>query len=112
MDIWGVPGKLADSVEIGDMTVGFSGKGMSDFSNALKELYVKQVCEELESLEKDILMELSKCWTGESKDKYVKRLSGGIEKIENELRAEWNDLSARLAEIGEFYIKEDKKLAE
>lgn len=109
---WSGKGHMADSVGIGDMTVGYSGRGMKQFSEELKQLYVNDVCNELDSLQKDIFIELSKCWTGDSKDKYVERLRDGIKKIETELNSEWVDLGKRLAEIGEFYVNEDKKLAE
>lgn len=101
-----------DNVTIGDMTVGYSGKGMNSFKASLKEMLVDEVEESLEKLEETVKDNLSNCWTGDSKDKYVKKLSNQIESVVDELKDEWKDLSARLTEVAYFYKAQDQALAE
>lgn len=101
-----------DSVTIGDMTVGYSAKGMRGFKDSLKEMLVDEVEDALDELQETVLTNLSNCWTGDSKDKYVKKLKNQIDDVEDELKKEWNDVSARLTEIGDFYKTQDETLAD
>lgn len=101
-----------DNVTIGDMTVGYSGKGMNSFKDSLKEMLVDEVEDALDELESTVKENLANCWTGESKDKYVKKLESQIEDVVDELKDEWKDLSARLTEVADFYKAQDEALAE
>ena len=72
----------------------------------------KEVEDALDELESTVKENLANCWTGESKDKYVKKLKSQIEDVEDELKDEWKDLSARLTEVADFYKAQDEALAE
>ena len=101
-----------DNVTIGDMTVGYNGQGMSNFKDSLEQMLVDDVETALDQLQTTVLTNLSNCWTGESKDKYVKKLKEQIDEVIDELKTEWKDVESRLSEVGQFYRAQDEALAE
>ncbi len=100
------------NIGIDDMTIGMSGQGMEDYSDMLKIKILDEMKSELHTQQDAIIKSVQGGWRGKSEEKFEKLLDDEIEKIIEDLEAEYKDLEGKLQDTRKFYEDQDEKLAE
>lgn len=101
--------KDSRNVDIETMTQGVSKVGMTSYIDALKISLLDEVKSKLEDVNA-IQVAVDAGWQGKSRDKFFELFEESINKIEEDLKNEFNDLNGRLNELANNYYKQDSDL--
>lgn len=55
---------------------------------------------------------INQCWSGKSKDEFVKKLDEMIRIMSEQIDGEYSVLASRMADIVNFYVSQDQSLLE
>lgn len=97
------------SLDIQDLTIGISAKGMDDYKEELKASLLKTSKDKINNIA-DIETAINGGWQGISKDNFLKQFAAVRESICNDLDTEYKDLEFRLTQVEQAYFSIDKDL--
>ena len=103
--------KYSDNMSLEDMTIGISKKGMESYREQLEHDLLISVVNEIndtEALEEAI----NKNWQGAARDRFIDDFNSARVEIGQDLKKEYNDLSARLTELESNYFAQDYMMIE
>lgn len=93
-------------LNISDITIGIDKTKMANYKENLKTILLIQTQDLLRNVG-EIQATIDSGWQGISRDQFYKSFESAIEKVCNDLEAEYDDLEFRLTELEHNYLNQD-----
>ena len=99
----------SDNMQLEDMTIGISQKGMEKYREQLQHNLLISVVNEINNTQ-ELETAINKNWQGQARDNFIEEFNKARKSIGEELKKEYSDLSARLIELEANYFSQDFRM--
>ena len=100
---------MNEQLDMSSLDLGFSREGMKQYIENLRLNMLEEAKKAIDDFG-DVEININRAWQGQARDKFLREFEDARTKVKEDLDLEFNDLEARLSEIGSFYLKQDQNM--